>query len=103
MKRTKEVSRLVGVSKRTLQYYDDEGVLEVERSENNHRLYDKNALKKIWEIMVYKEMGFELKEVKQLLLLPDNRKKDYFRLQISEIENQISKLQEQMECQRCRK
>ena len=31
MKRTNEVSKLVGVSRRTLQYYDDEGLLGAKR------------------------------------------------------------------------
>ncbi|MBM6852605.1 MerR family transcriptional regulator [Mediterraneibacter glycyrrhizinilyticus] len=39
MKKTNEVSKLVGVSRRTLQYYDDEGLLKVEKSSNNHRIY----------------------------------------------------------------
>ncbi len=30
MKRTNEVSKLAGVSRRTLQYYDDEGILVTE-------------------------------------------------------------------------
>ena len=40
VKRTSEISKIVGVSKRTLQFYDDEGMIKVERSENNYRLYD---------------------------------------------------------------
>ena len=61
MKRTNEVSKLVGVSRRTLQYYDDEGLLGAKRSELNYRLYDQQALERIWRIMIFKEMGFELK------------------------------------------
>ena len=44
MKKINEVSRLAGVSKRTLQYYDDEGLLLIERAQNNHRVYDGDAL-----------------------------------------------------------
>lgn len=36
----------------------------VERASNNHRMYDRRALERIWEILVYKEMDFELKEIK---------------------------------------
>lgn len=39
MKKINEVSALAGVSKRTLQYYDDEGLLPVNRTENNERLF----------------------------------------------------------------
>ena len=40
MKKVNEVSRLAGVSKRTLQFYDDEGLLPAQRSKDNYRLYD---------------------------------------------------------------
>ena len=66
MKRIEEVCRLSGVSRRTLQYYDNEGILSVKRSEENYRLYDETAMARLWEILWYKEMGFELKEIKQL-------------------------------------
>ena len=91
MKRTNEVSKLAGVSRRTLQYYDDEGILVTERSRNNHRLYDKEALEKIWEIMLYKEMGFGLKEIRQLLQATDNKKKEYLRRKIEIVRGEIKK------------
>ncbi len=62
-----EVSKLSGVSKRTLQYYDDEGILPVKRSKNNYRLYDDETMERLWEVLWYKEMGFDLKEIKQIL------------------------------------
>lgn len=97
MKRTNEVSKLVGVSRRTLQYYDDEGMLMVERSENNYRLYDEEVLERLWKIMIYKEMGLDLKKIKQLLLMSDAERNEYFRLRIKEIEDRISELKGQLE------
>lgn len=97
MKRTNEVSKLAGISRRTLQYYDDEGILVTERSRNNHRLYDKEALEKIWEIMLYKEMGFGLKEIRQLLQATDNKKKEYLRRKIEIVRGDIKKREEQIE------
>ena len=58
LKRIEEVSKLSGISKRALQYYDDEGLLRAKRSKENYRLYDENDMKKLWEILWYKEMGF---------------------------------------------
>ena len=52
MRKTKEVSHLVGVSKRTLQYYDDKGLLDVKRDENNYRLFDEEDMNQIWFILV---------------------------------------------------
>ena len=85
------------MSKRTLQYYDDEGVLVTERSANNHRLYDEKMLEQIWEIIIYKDMGFELKEIKQLLQVSAEGQKEYLALRIKNIRCQIQQLNEQME------
>lgn len=85
------------MSKRTLQYYDDEGVLVTERSANNHRLYNEKMLEQIWEIIIYKDMGFELKEIKQLLQVSAEGQKEYFALRIKNIKCEIQRLKEQME------
>lgn len=96
MKKINEVSQLVGVSRRTLQYYDDEGILLIERTSNNHRVYDQYALERIWQILIYKEMDFELKEIKQLLDF-DNAQRDlYFNKRIEAIKKQIITLKIQM-------
>ena len=96
MKKINEVSKIVGVSKRTLQYYDDEGLLVVQRSPTNHRLYDRDALERIWEIMLYKEMGFDLKEIRQLLRLPKKEQQECFKQRIEAIEGQLDDLQNQL-------
>ena len=57
VKKTSEISRIAGISKRTLQFYDDEGVVKAERSGSNYRLYDERALGELWEVMIYKEAG----------------------------------------------
>lgn len=55
-----------GITRRTLQYYDDEGILPVERTKENYRLYDENALRKLWEILIYREIGLSIEQIKQL-------------------------------------
>lgn len=97
MKRTNEISKIVGISKRTLQFYDDEGIIKVKRSKHNHRLYDKKVLENLWEIMVYKEMGIGLKEIKQLLEMSEGEKKNYLKVYIKEIEEKIQELKERKE------
>ena len=94
MRKTKEVSHLVGVSKRTLQYYDDKGLLDVKRDENNYRLFDEEDMNQIWFILLYKEMG--LNEIGCLLLDQENRKKRIY-LQVHKLENLSNKMKEQME------
>lgn len=76
MKKINEVSALAGVSKRTLQYYDDEGLLPVNRTENNERLYDEEALFRLWQILLYKGLDLKLEEIKEILhMSADERRK----------------------------
>lgn len=76
-KKTSEVSKLVGVSRRTLQYYDDVGLVQVERSEKNHRLYDETSVRQIWKIMLYKEMGYRLDEIGKIMQLSESEERRY--------------------------
>ena len=93
VKKTSEISKIVGISKRTLQFYDDEGMIKVERSENNYRLYDERTLENLWEIMIYKEMGMKLGEIKQLLEMSENEKKGFYKAYIEQIEEKIKELE----------
>lgn len=96
MKKIKEVSGIVGVSRRTLQYYDDEGILPIERAPNNHRVYNQQTLEQIWQILIYKEMDFELNEIKDLIKLPSEQKEMYFIRQRKKIENKIIRMKVQL-------
>lgn len=63
-----EVVQIAGVSKRTLQYYDSIGLLPAKmRTETGYRLFDEEALETLKTIANYKSMGFELKEIKEIL------------------------------------
>lgn len=94
MKRVEEVCRLSGVSRRTLQYYDDEGILPAKRSEENYRLYDEAAMERLWEILWYKEMGFKLKEIKEIFAVPQKERSNYLKQKIQSIEGKIQDLEE---------
>lgn len=93
-KKIEEVSKLSGVSKRTLQYYDDEGILPVKRSKNNYRLYDDDeTVERLWEVLWYKEMGFDLKEIK--LILEGVEQETVIEEKVNKINNTIRVLEEQ--------
>lgn len=67
-----EVSKLTGVSIRTLQYYDSIGLLHpAEYTESGYRLYDDAALEKLQQILLFRELEFPLKEIKQIIQSPD--------------------------------
>lgn len=96
MKKIKEASQLAGVSKRTLQYYDEEGILVTGRDAGNHRIYDPPVLEQIWQILIYKEMDFELKDIRQLLKLDETQKNVCLNRKIEAIKKQMISLNVQM-------
>jgi len=67
MKKIKDVVAITGLSKRTLQYYDDRGLIKVKRTAENYRFYEEEDLQKLWELLIYREMGFPLDEIADLL------------------------------------
>lgn len=71
MKTVKEVSRLTGVSIRTLHYYDSIGLLQPTKiTESGYRLYDDTALERLQHILLFRELQFPLKEIKGILDSP---------------------------------
>ena len=71
MKTVKEVSRLTGVSVRTLHHYDAIGLLKpASVTEAGYRLYDDAALAKLQTILLLRELEFPLKEIRALLQSP---------------------------------
>ena len=66
-----EVSRLTGVSIRTLQYYDRIGLLPPDGyTQAGYRLYDEQALERLQQILLFRELEFSLKEIREILDSP---------------------------------
>ena len=67
-----EVSELTGVSIRALHHYDRIGLLHpAEVTGAGYRLYDDTALERLQCILLFKELQFSLKEIKDILDSPD--------------------------------
>ena len=92
-----EVSKLTGVSIRTLQYYDKIGLLHPAKyTEAGYRLYDDAALETLQQILLFRELEFPLKDIKEIISSPDfDRRKaldqqiELLRLKKEHIENLI--------------
>ena len=60
MKSISQVAKLTGVSIRTLQYYDEIGLLKPSKlTAAGYRMYDDNALQTLQQILFFKELGFK--------------------------------------------
>src|SRR5829696_4149287 len=64
----KQVSALSGVSVRTLHFYDETGLLKPAFvGANGYRFYEEPQLLTLQQILFYRELGFELKQIKRIL------------------------------------
>jgi len=67
-----QVSKQMGISVRTLRYYDQIDLLpSTSKTEGGHRLYTEEDLKKLQQIRFLKDMGFMLDDIRQLLYKQD--------------------------------
>src|SRR5512135_855581 len=68
----KQLSQLAGVTPRTLHHYDQIGLLKPSRvGDNGYRYYGEESLLKLQQILFYRELGFELSQVRDILVRPD--------------------------------
>lgn len=72
MKTISQVAKLTGISIRTLQYYDEIGLLKPsDLTQSGYRLYDDEALQRLQQILFFRELGFKLKDIREILESPD--------------------------------
>ena len=72
MKTVNEVSKITGVSVRTLHHYDAIGLLKPAKvTDAGYRLYDDTSLMHLQHILLFRELQFPLKEIKDILDSPN--------------------------------
>ena len=83
-----EVIQQVDLTKRAIKYYEEQGLLSVNKDENGYRNYTKEDVALLKEISVYRKLGISIKDIKILL-----EKKDY-QLLNNIYKEKINKLEE---------
>lgn len=79
-----EVSKLAGVSIRTLQYYDKIGLLKPAKyTGSGYRLYDETDIEKLQQILLFRELEFPLKQIKDIISNPSYDKNRALEQQIT--------------------
>lgn len=82
MKTVKEISKITGISVRTLHYYDGIGLLKpTEKSEAGYRLYDDKALETLQQILFFREFDIPLKTIKEIMENPSLEKNQILSMQ----------------------
>ena len=95
MKTVSEVSRITGVSVRTLHHYDAIGLLPPsEITEAGYRLYDDTAMQRLQSILLFRELQFPLSEIKDILNSPGFDSREAIAQQINLLELKRKRLDE---------
>ena len=64
----KQLSKLAGLTPRTLQYYDEIGLFKPSRvGKNGYRYYDENSLLLLQQILLYRALDMPLEDIRRLL------------------------------------
>lgn len=93
MKTVREVSRITGVSVRTLHHYDAIGLLKPTAvTEAGYRMYDDAALERLYLILIFREIGFPLKDIRGILDAPDFDRNRVIEEQIGLLEQKVDHL-----------
>ena len=95
MRTVKDVSKLTGVRVRTLHYYDAIGLLTPTKvTDAGYRMYDDTALSRLQSILLFRELQFPLKEIKEFLDSPDFNQEETIAQQIKLLELQYKHIGE---------
>lgn len=93
MKTVKDVSKMTGISIRTLRYYDEIGLLKPAKlTDAGYRLYDSRALEKLQEIMFFRELEIPLEDIKKIMENPLLDKKQILAAQKAMLEKKRNRL-----------
>ncbi|MGW5681925.1 MerR family transcriptional regulator [Nonomuraea sp. NPDC003754] len=90
-----QVSRLAGVTVRTLHHYDEIGLLSPSRrSQAGYRRYDDSDLERLQQVLFYRELGFGLEEIIGILDEPGSDEMTHLRRQHELLTARIDRLRQ---------
>lgn len=92
---TKTICNTLNISSKALRLYEEIGIVVPKRDENNYRNYSEDDMLKLRQVLLLKEMGVPLKNIKELLnrdFHGSNRMIESLDFQLKAVENRISEL-----------
>jgi len=88
-----KLSKISGVSARTLRYYDEIGLLKPVRiASSGYRIYGQWELDMLQQILFYRELDFPLEEIKSILYRADFDTEKSFKRHLAELNNKRKRL-----------
>ena len=94
----KQVAALSGVSVRTLHFYDETDLLKpAYTGANGYRFYEEAQLLTLQQVLFYRELGLELRQIRQLLGRPDFQRLDALRSHRKALEERLARTRRLLE------
>lgn len=94
--KVKEIADLVGISVRTLHHYDQIGLLIPDKTtEAGYRVYSDENLETLQQILFFRELGFPLKKIKEIIDSPSFHRLEALEMQhkmLLEKKNRLDKM-----------
>ncbi|WP_153126707.1 MerR family transcriptional regulator [Peribacillus tepidiphilus] len=103
MKTITDIAQAFGLTTRTIRYYEELGLIKPQRTENGIRIFSKKEYAQIKLILRGKRYGFNLDEIKEMVLLFDKDRTgkrqlektiSYGKQKLEEVNARIAELQE---------
>ncbi|PYQ25713.1 MAG: MerR family transcriptional regulator [Acidobacteria bacterium] len=90
-----ELAKRTGVSIRTLHHYDEIGLLSPShRTESGHRLYGREEVVRLQQILSLRQSGFSLEEIRSMLARRHSNAQQFITQHIARLRQQIAAQQE---------
>ncbi len=88
-----KLANLAGISTRTLRYYDEIGLLSPKRiNSSSYRIYGQTEVDALQQILFFRELGFELSEIKNILADPTYNKMSVMREHLEKLRRQEDRI-----------
>jgi len=93
-----QLARLAGVTRRTLHYYDEIGLLKPSQvAENGYRYYAEEAVLRLQQILFYRELELPLEQIRSILANPDFDSQQALQSHRLELHKRIQRLERLMQ------
>lgn len=94
-----DLAKICNVSTQTLRYYDAEGVLKADVTDEatGYRFYSPEAVEKYKKIAFYKQLGFSLEEIKKLQAAGEEEAKELLKQKKQALLSSVEQIQDQVQ------
>ncbi len=87
----KQVEELVGITKKNIRFYEEQGLLNVKRAENGYREYSLDDVKRLQEIRLLRKLSISIDEMRQMFV-GEKSLRSCLEYQVEEMERQKKNL-----------